>query len=110
MGTLFAIGNRVAVATLCCLLIGIIAGCGGPRRDVLGKWRPANDPTGVQWEFAEGGALSIGKTRARYSFGDRERMKVETGSSTAIYQVEVAEDRLLLTDPTGSKLNFVRVK
>lgn len=110
MRTSFATRIPVGVAALCCLLIGIVAGCGGPHRDVVGRWRPANDPAGVIWEFSDGGALTIGSSRARYSFGDRERMKVEKGSSTAIYQVEVTEDRLILTDPTGSKLNFVRLK
>ena len=52
----------------------------------------------------------MGSIRGRYTFGDRERIKIETPSGTAVYQIELSGDRMTLKDPRGSKLEFTRVK
>ena len=62
------------------------------------------------WEFARDGSVLMGSAKGRYSFGDRGRVKIETSFGTSIYQFELAGDRMLLTDPTGSKLEFTRMK
>lgn len=62
------------------------------------------------WEFAENGAVKMGNTQGRYSFGDRDRIKIETPLGISIYQMEFAGDRLTLKDPGGSRLEFTRVK
>ena len=62
------------------------------------------------WEFARDGSVVMGSAKGRYSFGDRNRVKVETPFGTSIYQLELIDNRMLLTDPTGSKLEFTRMK
>ena len=105
------------LAPLVCLLTiaGIIlltamTGCGGPRRDITGQWRTAGDTNAMVWEFSGNGALKMGSIRGRYSFGGRERIKIETPSGTAVYQIELSADRMTLKDPSGSKLKFTKVR
>jgi hypothetical protein len=87
-----------------------VTGCGGPRRDITGQWRTAGDANAMVWEFSENGAVTMGSIRGRYSFGHRERIKIETPSGTAVYQIELSGDRMTLKDPRGSKLEFTRVR
>ena len=87
----------------------LIAGCGGPGRDIVGKWR-TTDPTAMVWEFSKNGSVLIGNVRGRYSFGDQKRIKIETSLATSLYQWEISDDRMTLRDPKGSQLEFVRVK
>jgi hypothetical protein len=92
------------------ILLVTASGCGGPRRDVVGKWRVDGEGNTMVWEFAETGAVQIGSIRGRYSFGDRDRIKIETSGATSIYQLELSGDHLTLQDPRGSKLRFTRAK
>ena len=62
------------------------------------------------WEFSENGAVKMGSAQGRYSFGDRDRIKIETPLGISIYQMEFSGDRLTLKDPGGSKLEFTRLK
>lgn len=62
------------------------------------------------WEFAENGSVKMGNTEGRYSFGDRDRIKIESPSGISVYQLELSGDRLILKDPRGSGLEFIRVK
>ena len=62
------------------------------------------------WEFVKDGSVLMGSTKGRYSFGDRNRVKIETPFGTSIYQLKLADNRMVLTDPTGSKLEFTRMK
>jgi hypothetical protein len=103
------ISRRIALAAI--ILIGLIlCSCGGPRRDLVGKWRSAGEANTTIWEFSSNGGVTIGSTQGRYSFGDRDRIKIETGSSTAVYELELTGDRMMLKDFRGSKNEFVRVK
>ena len=92
------------------ILLTNMTGCGGPRRDLTGQWRTAGDANAMVWEFSGNGAVTMGSIRGRYTFGDRERIKIETPSGTAVYQIELSDDRMTLKDPRGSKLEFTRVK
>jgi hypothetical protein len=83
--------------------------CENSQTDIIGKWR-SGDSSAMVWEFAKDGSVLIGSTKGRYSFGDRKRMKIETASGTSVYQLDLADNRMLLTDPTGSKLEFTRMK
>ena|ERR1044071_8870508 len=87
-----------------------IAGCGGPPHDIVGKWIMAGDSGGMVWDFSKDGGVLMGSTRGRYSFGDRERVKIETRSGTSIYYLELLGDRMTLKDPYGSKIEFTRSK
>ena len=100
-------------ALLLITLIGaatVLSGCNRSREDITGRWRSPNDSNAIVWEFSSSGRVTIGTMQARYSFGDRDRIKIETSSSTSVYQLQLSEDRMTLTDPRGSKLEFIRVK
>jgi hypothetical protein len=92
------------------ILLAALSGCGGPRRDIVGKWRADGEGRTMVWEFTEGGSVQLGSIRGRYSFGDRDRIKIETPGATSVYQLELSGDRLTLQDPSGSKLRFTRAK
>jgi hypothetical protein len=91
------------------LLYGI-AGCGGPNRDFVGKWRAAGDANAMVWEFSQDGSVKMGSMRGRYSFGDQDRVKIEMSSATSVYQIELTGDHLTLKDPSGSKLEFTKIR
>jgi hypothetical protein len=92
------------------ILLAALSGCGGPRRDIVGKWRLDGEGNTMVWEFAEGGSVQVGSSRGRYSFGDRDRVKIETPGATSLYQLELSGDHMTLQDPRGSKLRFTRAK
>ena len=97
----------------CYLLLGLlclvsVAGCGGSHQDIIGKWQVGTQGTSMVWEFFKDGSVAIGSTRGRYSFGDNQRMKIQTGLGTSVYHLELLADRMTLKDPSGSKLEFTR--
>jgi hypothetical protein len=91
------------------ILVWTIAGCGGPNREIVGKWHAAGDDTMV-WEFFDNGSMQMGDRRGRYSFGDRTRLRVVTPSATFVYGIDLAGDHMTLKEPRGPKLEFTRVK
>ena len=99
--------SRFGIIALAILLCAI-AGCGGPSRDIVGKWR-TSDGGAMVWEFSKNGSVLIGSTRGRYIL-DRNRVKIETPFATSLYQVEFSGDRMILREPNGPKLDFTRVK
>jgi hypothetical protein len=95
----------IAVVVLLCAM----SGCGGSSHDIVGKWRTL-DRTALVWEFSPNGAIQIGNDRGRYSFGDQNRVKIETPFAKSIYQMEFSGDRMILRDAKGSKLEFTRIR
>jgi hypothetical protein len=95
-----------------CLLVAfcLITGCGGNARDILGAWRTSTDPNAMVWEFSSDGSVLMGTNRGRYSFGDNNRIKIETSIATSVYQMELVGDKMTLKEPNGSKLVLTRVK
>ncbi len=91
------------------LLLGL-AGCGSSHHDIVGKWRAAGDSSTMVWEFSKDGSVLMGSTRGKYSFGDRDRIKLQTPFGTSIYQIEFSAEHLILVDPSGSKLEFTKLK
>jgi len=61
------------------------------------------------WEFSSNGSVLIGEMRGRYKFGDQDRIKIQTPFSTAVYQLKISTDQLVLQEPGGSKLEFTRL-
>jgi hypothetical protein len=61
------------------------------------------------WEFSSNGSVLLGDVRGRYRFGDQDRIKIETPFATAVYQVKISSDQLVLQEPGGSRLEFRRV-
>ncbi|MFL6589840.1 MAG: hypothetical protein ACJ8M4_06670 [Chthoniobacterales bacterium] len=104
--------NKITYIVAFSLMIVILglSSCSDARRHLTGKWRLGSDANPPIWEFRENGGLTMGNIQGRYSLGDRGRIKIETGSSTAVYGMSLAGDQLTLKDPRGTKLDLVRVK
>ena len=97
---------------LACLfaLVALSTGCNGPENQIVGKWKMAGDPDGAVWEFSANKAVKMGGRTGKYTFGDQGRLKVQTQFATFVYQLEVSGDRLVLTEPNGTRTEFDRVK
>ena len=95
-----------------CVLVSFcfITGCGGNARNIVGAWRSSTDPNAMVWEFSSDGSVLMGPNRGRYTFGDNNRIKIETSIATSVYQIELVGDKMTLKEPSGSKLVLTRVK
>jgi hypothetical protein len=98
---------RIRRCLLAILCAAVVVCCSQPR-GIVGKWRTLDG--NMVWEFTADGAITQGTMRGRYSFGDNQRVKIETPVATSVYRTQLAEDRLTLIDPRGAKLEFNRVK
>jgi hypothetical protein len=85
-----------------------MAGCGNST--IVGKWRMSGAENQTVWEFSSNGSVLVGDIRGRYKFGDQDRIKIETPFSTAVYQMKISSDQLVLQEPGGSKLEFTRIR
>jgi hypothetical protein len=88
----------------------IITGCGSASNQIVGSWRLGDDPNAIVWEFGNDRSVVMGTNHGRYSFGDNNRIKIETPNATSVYQMEISGNKMTLKDPRGSKLEFTRVK
>ena len=91
------------------VLLGAIAGCGGPSHDIVGRWHMSGDANAIVWEFSNNGSVLIENTRGRYIL-DRDRVKIETPFAKTVYQMEFSADRMILREPNGPKLEFTRIR
>jgi hypothetical protein len=98
-------GLQVIVAII---LLSAMAGCGNAT--IVGKWRMSGGSNATVWEFSQNGSLLIGNVRGRYTFGDQDRIKIETPFAKTVYQIEISGERMVLREPGGSKLEFTRLK
>ena len=92
------------------VLLSVLAACGGPSREIVGKWRTSSDPNAVVWEFAPNGLVTIGSTRGKYSFGDSGRIKIQTPFEKSVYEITISHDHMTFRESTGSRLEFDRIK
>ena len=88
------------------ILAFAIAACG--KGNIVGKWRMSGSDATV-WEFKTNGAVLVGDVSGTYKFGDQDRIKIQTPFSTAVYQLEISGDRMMLQEPGGTQLEFTRV-
>ncbi len=88
----------------------VLAACGGPSREIVGKWRTSADANAVVWEFAGNGLVTIGSTRGKYSFGDSGRIKIQTPFEKSVYEVAISHDHMTFRESTGSRIEFDRIK
>jgi hypothetical protein len=102
--------NRVRLLsiTASAVVLLILAGCG--KSSIVGKWRMAGTENQTVWEFSGNGSVLVGEIRGRYKFGDQDRIKIETPFATAVYQMTISSDQLVLQEPGGSKLEFTRMR
>jgi hypothetical protein len=92
------------------VLLSVLTGCGGPSREIVGKWRTSSDSNSLVWEFADNGLVTIGNTRGRYSFGDSGRIKIETPFEKSVYEATISHDHMTFRESTGSRIEFDRIK
>jgi hypothetical protein len=90
------------------LCLASFVACDTSSEDIVGKWHLAADGSAMVWEFSKDGSVLVGTTRGRYRFGDNKRIKIETGFSTAVYQIEFITGRMILRNANGSKLEFTK--
>jgi hypothetical protein len=62
------------------------------------------------WEFFSNGSVLVGNVRGKYTFGDQDRIKIETPFATSVYQMETSLDHMTLREPGGPKLEFTRIR
>ena len=102
--------SKTICLTSAALLLFILPGCGGPSRQIVGKWKTTGAGGDVTWEFFSNGTLKEDTTSGRYTFGDNQRIKVQTSAATFVYQYEIHGDAMTWTALDGAKTNFARLK
>jgi hypothetical protein len=90
------------------ILLSALAGCENSQTDIVGKWSTAGENAMV-WEFSKDSSILMDSTRGKYTFGSN-RVKIQTPFGTTVYQMDLSGDRMILTAPGGSKLQFTRSK
>jgi hypothetical protein len=83
-------------------------GCGNST--IVGKWNMSGSSDATIWEFSKNGSVLIGNVRGKYSFGDQNRVKIETPFATSVYQLEILGDQMTLRSPSGARLQFTRIR
>jgi len=96
--------SLVALFLAFCLL----SSCGGSH-NIVGKWQ-TGEANAVVWEFAPNGLVRIGVDEGRYTFGDQNRVKIQTRFATSVYQMQFSGEKLILRPPKGGTLELTRVK
>jgi hypothetical protein len=112
VGGMLSLFQRLSTAMqpiVLALALSTITSCGGPSRDIIGKWTTA-DANAIIWEFSPNGSVLVGKDKGRYSFGDQKRVKIQTSFATSVYQMQISHDHMTLTAPSGLKLELTRIK
>ena len=99
---------RLLLAPASALLLFVLSGCGNS--SIVGKWRMSGAENQTVWEFSTNGAVLAGEVRGKYKFGDQNRIKIETPFATTVYVVNLSSDQLELQEPSGSKLEFTRIR
>ncbi len=97
--------HRACYLALLGIAIALI-GCGGPHKQIAGKWKAGD----AVWDFASNGTLTTDGQPGRYTFGDQDRIKIQTGAATFVYQLELQSDRMTWIAPNGSKTELTRIK
>lgn len=98
------------VAAIALALATALVACHGPNRQVAGRWKSADASNPLVWEFLRNGNVLVGSEPGRYTFGDGNRMKIQTRSATFVHEVEFAHDRMIWKQSNGSKTEFVRAQ
>lgn len=98
--------TRVAIVALLLAFVG----CHSTQHEIVGKWKVTSDTSELVWNFAADKSVTSGDMRGRYSFGDQNRIKIETPFATFVYQVELNGDDMTWKAPNGTKTDLTRVK
>src|SRR6476619_3336527 len=99
---------RLAHLALVALLLALPA-CDQSRK-IVGKWKVVGGSSEVVWEFFENGRLSAAGTPGKYSFGDGQRIKIQTPTATFVHHFEITGERMIWKALDGTRTELVRVK
>ena len=99
---------RLLLPSFSVILLFVLAGCGNS--SIVGKWRMSGAENQTVWEFSSNGAVRVGEVSGRYKLGDQDRIKIETPFATTVYLMTLSSDQLVLQEPSGSKLEFTRMR
>jgi len=77
-------------------------------RKIVGKWKVVGGSTEVVWEFFENGRLSAAGTPGKYSFGDGQRIKIQTPTATFVNHFEIDGDRMIWKGLDGTRTELER--
>ena len=84
--------------------------CSHQKSQIVGEWKVSSDTSALVWAFAPDGTVSSGDMHGRYSFGDQNRMKIQTPFATFVYQVQFAGEKMTWKSASGSTTELTRVK
>ena len=101
--------NPNAAALLSAGLLFSLTACDRSRDRIVGKWQAASGANAMVWEFSPDGAVKAGETAGKYTFGDRSRLKIQTPSATFVYEIELTDDTMVWTEPSGARTELKRV-
>jgi hypothetical protein len=95
--------------TLLALVFGLVS-CDSTQKQIVGKWR-VQGSTDAVWDFqANGSVTTTSGGPGRYSFGDNNRLKIQTPSATFVQQIELRGDQMTWRDMNGAVTQLSRVK
>ena len=98
--------SRVALGLL---FLFAIAACGGPKSQIVGKWKVDVDGSDVVWEFASNGGVKTTTGTGKYIVGGRNRLKIQTQFATFVHEFELTGDTMTWRDRNGSVTRLKRV-
>ncbi|MGI8820739.1 MAG: hypothetical protein ACR2ID_07735 [Chthoniobacterales bacterium] len=96
-------------ALLLSALLCVFAGCDRTGQQLSGRWQVEGGNNPLVWEFSPGGGAKMGRTAARYTLGDGERLKIQTPSATFVYKMRIAGDTMTWADPNGSQTTLKKI-
>lgn len=91
------------------LLLVAVAACDSARKEIVGKWKTDGEANAMVWEFAANGTVKTGGTTGKYSFGDGDRLKIQTQFATFVYEISVNGDTMSWKAPNGTTTRLTRV-
>jgi hypothetical protein len=96
---------------VCTIVVAaLLSGCDSRESQIVGKWKVAGGSETATWEFSANKAVDMSGRKGKYTFGDQGRLKVQTQTATFMYQLQLSDDRMTLTEPNGTKIELQRVK
>ncbi|HEX8679874.1 MAG TPA: hypothetical protein VF683_07935 [Chthoniobacterales bacterium] len=103
---------RAFAATLSIFAVLLaLTSCGGPGKAIVGKWQVEGGAADAVWDFqANGTVITSNGVTGRYSFGDNNRLKIQTPSATFVHQLELQGDRMTWRDMSGGVTQLTRAK
>lgn len=106
--------NAIGLISSVCFVL-LFASCSSSANSIAGKWEEVGG-THARMEFLkDGNVIAVAGRKqltGRYEFLDKNRLRIDYGGriGAMVFQVSIAEDELVLTEPNGDISKFKRVK